>query len=222
MKSSTERNCSGLDHIYPSRKRTGTPCHCGANTWGSENPRKRKTSSTIVLVEKPSSFTDPDPVAAVLHGAKPDNQIEQPDAPEKNSDAREKPLASESTSDVASLQNSETDTEAVSTQPGEKAMSVTLNFTKLSKSGKYALYRGLRTITRLSVSDFPNEKPVQSFTVEGDFAGARVVMTAEERKAARKAAPKLTLAQQLEKKRAAVAKFEAKVAKAAAAEGAAV
>ena len=101
-----------------------------------------------------------------------------------------------------------------------------MTFKGLSKSGKYALYSGLRTVTRMSVTDFPDNKPPEYLSITGDLAGPRepkapkVKMTAAERKAYRLAnpKPKLTLAE----KAARAAKTAAKLAAALAAEKEAV
>lgn len=89
---------------------------------------------------------------------------------------------------------------------GEKKMEQrTLTFTKLSKSGTYAIYAGLRAKVRIPVTVFPESKPVDSFTANGEFAGARTrkpAMTKEERAAYRAAQPKLTLAQKIAKQEA--------------------
>lgn len=99
---------------------------------------------------------------------------------------------------------------------GEKKMEQrTLTLTKLSKSGAYAIYAGLRAKIRVPVTVFPDSKPVNSFTASGEFAGARTrkpPMTAEERKAWRAAQPKLTLAQKIEKEEKRLAKLRAKQA----------
>ena len=99
---------------------------------------------------------------------------------------------------------------------GEKKMEQrTLSFTKLSKSGAYAIYAGLRAKVRIPVTVFPESKPVPSFTATGEFAGARTKkppMTAEERRAWRASQPKLTLAQKIEKEEKRLAKLRAKQA----------
>jgi len=94
-------------------------------------------------------------------------------------------------------------------------MAITLKLKGLSKSGKYALYSGLRTVARLSVTDFPDSKPVDTFTVEGDFAGPRVPkakLSKEERAELRKNAPKPTLAEKAAKLEAKLAKLREQVA----------
>ena len=96
-------------------------------------------------------------------------------------------------------------------------MTATLTFKGLSKFGKYAMYSGLRTVIRVATTNFPDSKPVPSFTAEGEFAGPRekkAPLTPEERKAARLAKPKLTLAEQIAKDEARLAKRKAKLAEA--------
>lgn len=91
----------------------------------------------------------------------------------------------------------------------------TLQFKGLSKSGKYALYSGLRTVSRLSVTNFPDSNPPATLEVNGELAGPREKkppMTAEERRAKRAAAPKLTLAEKIAKREEALAKLKAKAA----------
>lgn len=46
-----DRGCTTLDHIYP-RGVLGTPCHCGARTWGGV-PRKAarlKVGATVTVL----------------------------------------------------------------------------------------------------------------------------------------------------------------------------
>lgn len=98
---------------------------------------------------------------------------------------------------------------------GKDTRIMELKYKGLSKSGKFALYSGLRTVTRLSITDFPDSKPIPSFEVSGDFAGPREPkpkMTAEERKAYRLAhpRPKLTIAEKIAKQEQALAKLRAK------------
>jgi len=100
-------------------------------------------------------------------------------------------------------------------QHEEGNTTMTLTFKGLSKSGKFALYSGLRTVTRLSVTDFKDSKPLPSFEATGDFAGPREAkpkMTAEERKAYRLAhpKPKPTLAELIAKREKALAALKAK------------
>lgn len=96
----------------------------------------------------------------------------------------------------------------------KKVMQLTLK--GLSKNGKTAFYTGAANTIRVGVAAFTNKTAPQTIDVaDGIFAGARqpkAKLTPEERKAARAAAPKLTLAQKIEKRRAALAKLEAKAA----------
>jgi len=91
-------------------------------------------------------------------------------------------------------------------------MTAQMKYEKLSKSGKYAIFSGLRTKIRIATTNFVDEKPLPTFTVEGEFAGPRAKLTPEQRKEARKNAPKLTLAEKvaLEEKR--LEKMKAKLA----------
>lgn len=52
---------------------------------------------------------------------------------------------------------------------------VQLTFKGLAAQNKIALYKGLRTMTRLSVTDFPDNKPPQTLDVIGEFAGPREI-----------------------------------------------
>lgn len=101
-------------------------------------------------------------------------------------------------------------------QSGErKFMDKTLTFSKLSSSGKFAIYEGLRTTLRVAITNFPDSKPADSFNVSGEFAGPRekkAPMTKEQRAEARKNRPKLTLAERIQKQRDKLAKDEAKLA----------
>ncbi|MES2360010.1 MAG: hypothetical protein V4529_16845, partial [Gemmatimonadota bacterium] len=81
----------------------------------------------------------------------------------------------------------------------EKQMTITLK--TLSKNGKQAYYSGAAQILRFPLGVFPGKVAPASFTVTDDlFAPASVKeakpkLTAEERKAARAAKPKPTLAE---------------------------
>lgn len=100
------------------------------------------------------------------------------------------------------------------TNSASQERTMTIAFMKLSKSGKYALYKGLRTVTRLSVTDFPNpEKPPATLEVSGELAGPREVLTKEQRAERRKNAPKPTLAEQIAKREKALARLKAKAEK---------
>jgi hypothetical protein len=99
----------------------------------------------------------------------------------------------------------------------EKTM--TLTFKNLSKNGKTAFYSGAATVLRLALTAFPDKNYPASFEVaDGVFAPAKVAkvaMTPEEKaaaKAARAALPKPTLAERVERRRAALARDEAKLA----------
>ncbi len=102
----------------------------------------------------------------------------------------------------------------MSLRPITKETKMTLTLVKLSKNGSMAIYKGLRTVVRLPISAFENKTPAQSFEVEGAFAGPstpKAKMTPEERKAARAAQPKLTLAEKVERRRQQLAKLEQKL-----------
>lgn len=121
----------------------------------------------------------------------------------------EKPLASESAPAVGSEQMADMATDSMK---GRMTMA-TLQLKGLSKSGKYALYSGLRTVSRLSVTNFPDpENPPQTLEMQGDLAGPRVKMTPEERKAARANAPKPTLAERIAASEKKLAKMREKLA----------
>lgn len=90
----------------------------------------------------------------------------------------------------------------------------TLTKDKLSKRGNAVIYSGLRAKIRVPPSIFTDPKnPPATFEVSGEFAGPREAkpkLTAEERKAARAAKPKPTLAELIAKREAALAKLKAK------------
>lgn len=95
---------------------------------------------------------------------------------------------------------------------GRKTMDATLTYKGLSKSGKYALYSGTRTITRWSITNFPDSKPPQTLQLSGELAGPREKLTKEQRAEARKNRPKLTIAERIAKERKRLAKLEAQAA----------
>lgn len=81
----------------------------------------------------------------------------------------------------------------------------------------YSINEGLKGSVRFLTSQFTGTPPT-SLTVNGDFAQVeaktpRIKMTAEERKAARAAAPKLSLAEKIAKREAALVAMKAKAAK---------
>jgi hypothetical protein len=89
-----------------------------------------------------------------------------------------------------------------------------LTLKKLDKRERYGIYTGSAVSIRLPLGAFPNKTAPE--TVE--FAGLlgprekKAPLTAEERKAARAAKPKLTNAEKLAKREAALEKLRAKVA----------
>ena len=82
----------------------------------------------------------------------------------------------------------------------------TLSLKGYSKNGKTALYSGLRTVTRLSATNFDGAAPSTIEVNADNFAAARVAESKAERKARLAALPKPTIAER-------AAKLEAKAAK---------
>lgn len=93
---------------------------------------------------------------------------------------------------------------------------MTFTLRGLSKNGKQAYYDGANQVLRVAIGSFAAGTAPQSFDVaDGVFAGPKqpkVKMTAEERKAARAAQPKPTLAEKIAKREAALAKLREKAA----------
>lgn len=93
---------------------------------------------------------------------------------------------------------------------------MTLTLAGQSKNGKAAFYTGAAQRLRIPVGAFPDKTPPQTFEVaDGVFAPARqpkAKMTAEERKAARANAPKLTLAERIAKREAQLQKDKERLA----------
>ena len=117
------------------------------------------------------------------------------------------------------LETSETNQPVTPATQEKKTMepvAKTMTFTKLSKSGAYAIYSGLRAKIRIAATNFPDPKnPPATWQAIGEFAGPRekkAPMTAEERKAARAAAPKLGLAEKAAKAKARWEKLQAQAA----------
>lgn len=84
--------------------------------------------------------------------------------------------------------------------PQPKGQNMILTLKGLDKRGRNAIYTGLATAIRVPIGAFAEKQPLPTFEVEGAFAEKRqpkAKMTAEERKAARAAAPKLTAAEKL-------------------------
>lgn len=178
-------SCTTLDHVYPKSK-FGTRCYCGARVWGSKKPATGLVSPEAFLAGNGDEG----------NGAEAQKTVDT------------------ATEYAVDLSQSGGTQETISLG-AEKHMAITLKLKGLSKSGKYALYSGLRTVARLSVTDFPDSKPVDAFTVEGDFAGPRVPkekLTKEQRAELRKNAPKPTLAEKAAKLEAKLAKLREQVA----------
>lgn len=96
---------------------------------------------------------------------------------------------------------------------------MTLSLKGLDKRGRNAIYTGSAVALRIPVGAFPEKTAPASIDVaDGIFAGPKAPkaqMTAEERKAARAAQPKLTLAEKVAKAEERAAKLREKLAKAA-------
>lgn len=94
---------------------------------------------------------------------------------------------------------------------------MTLSLKGLDKRGRSAIYTGAAISIRVGLTAFPNKTAPSTIEVaDGVFAGPkakRAAMTPEERKAARAAAPKLTLAEKIAKREAALERDRAKLAK---------
>lgn len=90
----------------------------------------------------------------------------------------------------------------------------------LDKRGRNAIYTGAAVSIRIPVAAFPNKTAVASIEIaDGSLAGPKekkAPMTAEERKAARAAQPKLTLAEKVARAEERAAKLREKLAAAAA------
>lgn len=81
-------------------------------------------------------------------------------------------------------------------------MTTTLTYRNTDKGGRNAIYTGAAIAINIGLSAFPNKVPPPTLELNGDLAPKREKkqpMTADERKAARAAQPKLTLAQRIEK-----------------------
>lgn len=92
---------------------------------------------------------------------------------------------------------------------------MTLTLKGLTKNGKTALYSGASHVLRFQVAGFVNATPSPTIEIEGDLAepkGTKVKLTPEERKAARAAKPKPTLAEKIAAREAALAKLKAQAA----------
>lgn len=121
---------------------------------------------------------------------------ENPSAPSETACA---PLGSVVTSNQSAIKPQEVK---------EKIM--TLKFTKISKKGTMAMFSGLRNVLRIPLAVFDGAPA--DFEVEGNFAGPKTVK-AKLSKEERAALPKPTLAERVERRRLALARDEAKLAK---------
>jgi hypothetical protein len=98
--------------------------------------------------------------------------------------------------------------------PQTRMKAMTLQFKSLSKNSKNAFYTGAAVALRIPLSAFPGKTAPTSIEVaDGALEPAKqpkAKMTAEERKAARAAKPKPTLAEKIAAREAALAKLKAK------------
>ena len=94
---------------------------------------------------------------------------------------------------------------------------MTLTLKGITKNGKTALYTGASHVLRFQVASFVNKTPSPTIEIEGNLAEttAKVKLTPEERKAARAAKPKPTLAEKIAAREAALAKLKAQAQAAA-------
>ncbi len=93
---------------------------------------------------------------------------------------------------------------------------MTLTFKSLDKRGRNAIYVGAAVSLRFPIGAFPGKEAPPSLDVSGLAEKVtktpRVKMTAEERKAARAAQPKLTLAEKVAKQEKRLSDAKAKLA----------
>lgn len=123
---------------------------------------------------------------------------------------------------VAAIKRAAETNEPLSTeqfgQPAEQAEGrtiVTLTLKGLDKRGRNAVYLGAAVSLRFPIAAFPGKVPPTSIPVDG-LAGPRAPkakLTAEERKAARANAPKLTLAEKVARAEERTAALKAKLPK---------
>lgn len=189
-------------------------------------PAKKKTKSgtkrASVMEDNPVNVALPshgfnETVAAVGvhvdamladHGFGPD---------EKNSSDDEKTVDMEP--DVVVTSGIEHDT-AMLPHKEHPNMVLTLKSIGTGKKFPQAVYTGLGAVVKIGLAAFPGKTPPQTLEIGGEVVGPKTPkakMTAEERKAARAAAPKLTLAEKIAKREAALARLKEKAAKSVAA-----
>ena len=134
----------------------------------------------------------------------------------KNGAAEEKAPIAQNSVDIGSphgVRSSQIETRIAAADEPSKEKMMTLTFTKLSKNSQTAMYSGAAVVLRVSCSAFPDKVPPTTIEVaDGVFAPAKEKLTAEERKALRKAQPKPTLAERIAKREVQLAKDKAKLA----------
>lgn len=119
--------------------------------------------------------------------------------PKKGTSAPEKVVDNEAADAVSSVASTAAPAATDSAAPEAataKEKKVTLTLKGLDKRGRNAIYTGAAVSIRIPVGAFPNKSALPTFDVDG-LAGPkekRAPMTPEERKAARAAQPKLSLA----------------------------
>ena len=113
---------------------------------------------------------------------------------------------------IGSLQSQDAATET------NRSRTMTLTFKSLSKNGKNAFYSGAANVLRFPIAAFVNKQHPTTIEIVGeggDLAPAKqpkAQMTAEERKAARAARPKPTIAEQAKRAQERADKLAAKAA----------
>lgn len=189
-------------------KRTGlssTPPVNEAKALGTPKPAKQ-----------PRAKARTDRRAAVRQAA-PAPALDQT-AAEKKSDIVEEKSCNQETQAISSPTESETRADQAPQQE-QKRMEITLNRSDKTRKSSSIVYTadGFRGSLRVSKTYFANGTAPDQLTVATDaLAQPKAKMTAEERKAARKLAPKLTPQQRLEQLEARAAKMREKLAKIAA------
>lgn len=150
---------------------------------------------------------------------------------EVENDAAEKDVDSSAVVHVESTTSTSTTSEATSNNQGDVAqqeksvmstVALTLDpKTRKSTSVVFKLPSGIRGSVRIAKTAFPGGVPPASLSLTSDaenaFAQPKAKLTPEQRKEARKNAPKLTPEQKLAKLNERAAKLQAKIAAAAAA-----
>lgn len=146
----------------------------------------------------------------------PNDAVTVVSTPEENAGEHKNSVDFATNETVQSFFNGVSDADVLNNTDVSKEKTMNLTLKGLDKRGRYGIYTGAAVNLRVPIAAFPNRTAPPSFSVEGlSEKVAKPKLTPEERKAARAAKPKLTLAEKVQKAEERAAKLRAALATAA-------